>query len=168
MESFAERFIKILADQGSITNQDADSIIKDFKSRSQESLVYFLVDEGLVQKNQILKALSRYYNLPSFDATGYLFDNDLVGSFPREFLTSNGIIPLSMEQSILTVVAAEPDQAGLASRIMEYMDANVEFVVGIKRDIWDAIQEFYYTSVTDTDFVEKEENAEDESIVDEI
>jgi len=41
MESFTERFIKILADQGSITNQDADSIIKDFKSRSQESYKNF-------------------------------------------------------------------------------------------------------------------------------
>lgn len=170
-QTFVERFAKILADQGSITQSDAESLIKDFKTRSKEAVVYFLIDEGLVPKNQVLKALSRYFNLPSFDASGYLFDHSLVHSFPTDFLTSNGIIPLSLEQDILTVVASQPDQAGLEARIGEYSDAAVEFAVGIKRDIWDAIQEFSDESLTlegqnMTDELDEEEGA-DESIVDE-
>lgn len=169
-QTFVEKFAKILADQDFVSQADAESLIKDFKTKSKETLVYFLIDEGLVQKNQVLKALSRYFNLASFDASGYLFDHALVNSFPVDFLTSNGIIPLSLEQDILTVVASQPDQAGLEARIGEYSDAAVEFVVGIKRDIWDAIQEFSDESLTvsgqnRTDGIEEEEA--DESIVDE-
>jgi hypothetical protein len=167
VETFAQKFSKILAEQGFITSEAAASISRDFKTRSKESLVYFLIDEGLVPRNEILKALSRYFNLPSFDSVGYLFDHDLVGSFPKDFLISNGLIPMSLQDDILVVVASDPDQSGLASRVMQFTDANVEFVVGIKRDIWDAIQEFSDKSLTDPEYIEEKETGEDESAVDE-
>ena len=167
-ETFVQKFAKILADQRSIDKKEAFLIAEDFKTRSKESLVYFLIDEGLVPKDEILKALNRYFNIPSFDAIGYFFDNSLVGMFPIEFLTSNGVVPMSLEQGIMTVVASDPDQSGLRARIMEYTDADIEFVVGIKRDIWDAAREYSQKSLTAENTAEEEEEiGQDESVVDE-
>lgn len=165
MESFITKFSDILQKIGAINTKQAQDLKKDFKSRSSDAVIYFLLDEGIVTKENILKALSQYYNMPSFDVSGYFFEHDLVSGFSPDFLRSNSIIPLTEENDILTVVAADPEIPGLTPRIEKHTDATVQYVVGLKRDIWDAIREFSELSVTEDSYEEldnEEEEAEEE------
>lgn len=167
MATFAEKFVDILGKQKSITEAEETSLIRDFKERSQDALIDFLLEEGLVPKNEILRALSTYYQVPSFDVVGYLFDHDLVHSFPQQFLRFNAIMPADLEEGILLIVTTKPNEPDLATRISQYFpNATIEFVVSIKQDILDAIREFYGKSLT-TEGQEEFETEED-SIVDEF
>lgn len=173
---FAKKFCDILLKQRSISSAEAKKMQQEFADRSQDTFDYFLISEGLVSKENVLEALSEYYGVPSIDVTGYFFDHDLVIDFPKDFLLSNVIIPMQLDQEILTIVASQPDVPGLLEdigRFTKYYD--IEFLVGLSQDIRDAIEEYYDESDTYihdlTDEDESDENVQDENvdqIIDEI
>ena len=75
----------------------------------QDEFDNFLLQEGLVAKENLLKALSEYYQVPPFDVIGHFFDHDLVIEFPTRFFMRNEIIPLQeINDNMLYVVAANP------------------------------------------------------------
>jgi len=74
---------------------------------------------------------------------GYFFDHNLITKFPKGFLLRSRIIPLEVDQNMLIVVASNPDDPGLESKIREYVSYEVNFMVGLNRDICDSVKEFY-------------------------
>lgn len=136
-------------------------LLKEFGNRSKDGFINFLLDEAYLSKHDVLTILSLVYKVPSFDTVGAFFNHDFIQQFPVDFMRSNSIIPYDEENDIMVVIAADPDQSGLVSRISEYTDAVIEFNVGLKRDIWDAIREFSDSSLTaeteDNNFDEEEE-----------
>jgi hypothetical protein len=157
-------FIDCLTDiciaQGSLGAQDKEPIKKTFNERSEPQFEQFLLDEGLVEKDQLLKALSQYYNIPSIDVVGYFFSHHLVRMFPKDVMLRNGFIPYDHEGDIMIVVAAEPDDEELPALIGRYVSYDVTFMAGIFNDITDAVKEFYDESLV---VMESEEyDAEDE------
>lgn len=169
--TFVEKLTDILIKQGSITDKMGHDLKEQFYNRSKEAFDYFLLEEGLVSREDILKALSEYYQVPALDTevpvsagddTGYFFDHNLLMNFPEDFLVENVIIPVRIDQDILTILANEPDKPGLREKIGEYSSYVTEFRVGLKQDIIDAIREYYDESITyidditDSDEVEKE------------
>lgn len=152
MEDFVSRFAKILEEMSALPKKDLDDLRKNFRGRGQDAVIDFLLFEGVVDKGILLDALARFYNTPSFDVTGFLFDHELVSSFPVDFLEGNAIIPLTDEQDIITVVAADPTVRNLTPRIEEYTDSVVRYVVGLKQDILDAIEEFSQISDAEENF----------------
>ena len=147
-KTFVENLCNILVRQGSVSEKEADAMKKDFENRSKDAFDYFLTSEGLVTKENVLKALSEYYGIPSVDVVGYFFDHDLVIDFPKDFLLRHAIIPMEMDQEILTVVASQPDMPGLLEDIGRLTKYDIEFLVGNKQDIIDAIEEYYDESNT--------------------
>lgn len=170
MADFVNGFLDILKKQKSIGDKEFDSLKKDFAGRSQDTLVYFLIDQGMVPKNEVLSALSKYFQVPSFDVSGYMFDHNLVASFDEDLMTSQCFIPLNESDDILVVITDNPDSSGLDELILENTDAEVVFYVGIKRDILDAIQEFYEVAVTEDEIEDEEEefDEDDFSITDDL
>ena len=99
-----------------------------------------------------------------------------------------GFVPLEVESDILSVVASEPDKEGFESMIRDYVSYDIVFMVGLRRDICDAVKEFYDVSPADvdedqdlreereledeakiledgTDFIIKEEDSSEEAIL---
>ena len=126
----------------------------------------FLIEEGIVQECDLLKALCQYYNVEPFDVAGYFFDHELITKFPKGFLLREGIIPVEVDNDIMSVVASDPDKDGLESMIKEYVSYDVVFMAGIRRDICDAVKEFFDKSVSEIDDDEdlrEERNLESEA-----
>lgn len=72
-ETLVEELCAILQKKGAFNASEAQSIKKLFRERSQAAFDDFLLEEGLVRKEDLLVALSEYYQVPSFDVTGYFF-----------------------------------------------------------------------------------------------
>lgn len=142
-KDFVEGFCKILVKNGAVSQKEADSMVKNFHNRSQTAFDFFLIDEGLVSKEKVLKALSDYYKVPSMDVTGYFFDHDLLRNFPKDFLLEHAVIPMEVDQDILILVASRPDAPGLLEGVEEHTSYEAEFLVGETQSILDAIQEYY-------------------------
>lgn len=148
-ETFAQALCEVLVKQRVVSEAEGRALARAFKSSEKENFDDFLLEEGLVDENVLLRALGQYYQLPAVDVTGYFFDTQLLRNFPKDFLLRNRIIPLEVEDDFMTVVASDPDNQDLLSAIGAYTSEDIQFRVGLGRDISDAVKEFYDKSPTD-------------------
>jgi hypothetical protein len=150
-KTFVDRLTEILVKQGTITAKQAQAYRHDFEESSKEVFDDFLLEEGLILEEDLLKALSSYYQVPATDVMGFFFDRALLQNFPKDFLIRNGVIPLEMEDDILIMVASDPSDLELEARVGAFSPNDIQFYVGLRRDIEDAIKEFYDKSDTEVD-----------------
>lgn len=147
-ETFAAELAAVLVEYHGMTAKVAEDIQRSFAESDNESFDDFLLAEGLIEKEDLLDALSRYYKVPSFDVDGYFFQTLLLHEFPKDFLLRHEMIPLEVDEDILVLIAANPQKDGLIHAIGDFVSYDVTFYVGITRDICDAVKEFYDKSVT--------------------
>lgn len=148
-ETFAEKLSEILVKQRSIPASETPSLAQAFAESEHEYFDDFLFEEGLVNKPDLLDALSAYYKVPAFDADGYFFERSLLLKFPKDFLIRNGSIPLEVEENMLMVVTSEPDKDGLERAFRQFVTYDINFLVGLRQDIIEAIEDFYDESLTE-------------------
>lgn len=148
-ESFAHAISDILVKHKIVNEVEGRALQRSFKNSDKENFDEFLLEEGLVEEAALLNALSDYYQVPAVDVTGYFFDTELLSNFPKDFLLRNSIIPLEMEDDILIIVANNPDNTDLLPALGVYTSEDIQFRVGLGRDICDSVKEFYDTSLTE-------------------
>ena len=142
-EKFVEKISSILMEQGTISSEESKALQKAFKESAKEAFDNFLLEEGLVDEANLLKALAQYYQVPGFDVIGYFFNTYLLHMFPKDFLTRNACIPIEVDENIMIMVASEPDDLALLARVGEHVSYGIRFRVGIRRDIVSSVREFY-------------------------
>lgn len=162
--SFVQRLTTSLLANQAITQKEADSLVAMFHDRAKGRVDNFLLDEGMVEREELLKALSSVYQVPFFDVNGYFFEHELLHTFPKDVLIAKGIIPLQVDEDILIVVASNPEDPELLDVIGHSVSYDIQFNVGIHRDIIDSIEEYYDQSVIldDEDDYEDDESFEDD------
>jgi hypothetical protein len=158
--SFEAGLLTILIKMHVIAGADALAIEQSFHDSDVDQFDEYLLSEGIVDEENLLQALSEYYQVPAFDVVGYFFERHYVCMFPKDMLLRNEIIPLEVDENIMVMVAARPDNPELLSEIGEFVSYDIQFYVGIGRDICDAVKEFYDKADTedDTDEDRNEEN----------
>lgn len=149
--SVVEALCAILVKHHVIPAKEQASILQGFKNSSADYFEEFLIDQGLVDDVNVLKALSEHYQVPATDVVGHFFDQLLLHMFPKDFLLRNSIVPLKVDEDIMVMVASDPSDPELLPRVGEYVSYDVTFHVGLRRHIEDAIKEFYDASLTQED-----------------
>jgi hypothetical protein len=147
--SFAKELVHILLKNRVVSDKEAFNLQKLFKESAKEHFDDFLLEEGLVSKEDLLRALSQLYRVPVVDVEGYFFQTFLLHKFPKDVLHRNAFIPMDVDEDIMTIVASEPDDPRLLPLIGEYVSYDIVFRVGLRLDITDAITEFYDKAVTE-------------------
>jgi Type II secretion system (T2SS), protein E, N-terminal domain len=142
-EKIVSELTAILLKNKMVSEKEAHALQRVFQESSRDNFCDFLLEEGLVEEEDLLHALSQYYKVPSFDVHGYFFEHFLVHRFPKEFMLLNGFIPLEVDEDSLVVVAADPEVPGLESAMRNFVSYDIIFFVGLRRDIIDAVEEFY-------------------------
>lgn len=150
---------KVLVQLNYLSTEDAHALHEAFKRSEVERFEEFLLDEDVVNKEDLLKCLQIYYKLPAIDVVGILFEHNLIVKFPTEIMLNAGFIPYQRDGDILQVIAARPQDAELPEIISEYVSYESVFMVGIYRDICDAVKEFHDQALTT---IEEDEQEEDE------
>lgn len=146
-DAFIHGLSEILVKQGVLTKQRAGEVEQAFHESPSDNFDEFLIEEGFVEPDELLRALSAYYNVPSFEAEGYFFDQTLVRDFPKDVLLRHAAIPLRLDGDILVVVAANPAEHDLETILRRYTNNDIIFFVGLRRSICDAVKEFYDESL---------------------
>ena len=152
-----------------ITLDDAEPLKKAFQDSDHAVFDEFLLEEGIVEAEDLLKAKSIYYQVPLFDVVGHFFETPLLHLFPEDFLKRNAIIPLEADEDSMVLIANDPSMSNLLPDIGEYVSYDIHFYVGLYTDIYDAIEEFYDTALTqeplDSDLREEHLLMREEKIV---
>ena len=131
-----------------IQPEDVVALRHSFSQRDDIAFEDFLLEEGIVEKTDLLEALSQYYKVPQLDVVGEFFDHYLVRLVPKDVLLTHLMIPYMRENDNLWVVAAEPNDPHLPVVLGKYLSHNFNFMVGLPQDIRDAVQEYYDESNT--------------------
>lgn len=157
--SFVQRLTTSLLANQAITQKEADSLVTMFHDRAKGRVDNFLLDEGMVEREELLKALSDVYQVPYFDTNGYFFEHELLHTFPKDVLISKGIIPLQVDEDVLIVVASNPEDPELLDVIGHSVSYDIQFNVGIHRDILESIEEYFDQSILLDDIDDYEDDA---------
>lgn len=168
--SIVQKFIASLVKNQAITSAQAGEF-ESIYATNNDALVELLLSEGIVTRRDVLIALGQSYQVPWFDVTGYFFDHQLVHVFPKDFLLRNSIIPLMIDEDELIIVAAQPSD-DLLPQFGEYVSWDIQFHVGIRRHIEDAVKEFYdesivYDTPEDLDLEQERRMAQKETEIEE-
>jgi hypothetical protein len=165
-ETFAQELCDILAAHHVVSPAESRAMHRAFKNSSKDDFPDFLLSEGLVEEEPLLEALAEYYQVPAVDVVGYFFDGFELHKFPKEFLLENNCIPLEVEGNVMIIVASDPANPDLPEAINKFVEYDIQFRVGLARDIQDSVKEFYESSLTDIDDDtddDKEHSAEKEA-----
>lgn len=149
--TFVNGFVQTLVRMNIISKEEGQAADKAFHDSAKENFVDFLLEEGLVEREDILKALSQYYKVPAFDVVGHFFEHNLLHQFPKDVMLRNAFIPIEVDENMLIAVASEPDNPDLLAIIGENVSYDVRFDVGIRLDITDAIEEYYERALTEVE-----------------
>lgn len=150
-KGFESGFLEVLVRLKYIEPEEAIQLLLKYDESDVDQFDEFLLTEGIVEQEELLEALSEYYQVPFFDVTGYFFETHLLRMFPKDMLLRNEIIPLQVDENMLIVVAANPNNADLLFEIGENVSYDIRFHVGVARDICDAVKEYYDKADTEDD-----------------
>ena len=155
-----------------LLNVSEISVLKDnFKKQSEVAFEDFLLEEGLLSKEQLLEALSELYQVPSLDVVGVFFEHHLVTMFPKDVMLRNIFIPYERDGDVLVVIAYNPNNNTLSEIIGNYVSYDATYFVGLPRDICDSVKEFFDPSIEEqeADFIPEEvKEKEEETSIDDI
>ena len=98
--SFAKDLTHILLKNKVISDKEAYSLQKLFKESSKENFDDFILEEGLVSKEDLLQALSQLYKVPALDVDGYFFQTFLLHKFPKDVLHRHAFIPMDVDDEV--------------------------------------------------------------------
>jgi type IV pilus assembly protein PilB len=161
---YVDELTNILLKTQALEPELAKGLAEAFANSSHERFDDFLLEEGLVDKAGLLKALSILYQVPYMDVEGYFFDSFLLHKFPKDFLIRNAIIPYQQDENMLLVVAADPSDSELLDKIGAHVSYDIRFNVGIYTDIITMIRMYYDTSLTEPVDEDKELHREDQAL----
>lgn len=153
-EAFVKGLVKILHKQHVISKDEADSLAEAFKGSAKEYFDDFLLDEGIVEKDDLLPALAEYYQVPAFDTVGFFFNHTLLRMFPKNLLFNRAMIPMMRDENMLVMVVSNPNDEDLLVQIGNHVSYDIRFNVGIRQDIMDAVEEYYAQSLSGPVFEE--------------
>jgi hypothetical protein len=162
-KGFEAGFLEVLVQLTFITPEDAIELLKRYDESDVDQFDEFLLSEGIIEQEELLEALSQYYQVPSFDVVGYFFETHLLRMFAKDMLLRNEIIPMQVDENMMIVVAANPNNSELLFEIGENVSYDIRFYVGIARHICDAVKEYY--DKADTEDVEEDEDLRKEHLL---
>lgn len=148
-QAFVRKLVAIMVSLELIEIGKAKQIVAEFNASETEHFDDFLIEQGLVDREDVLEALSTHFGVPPFDVVGHFFDTNDLRKFPKDFLLRHAVVPRAIDGDTMVVVAAEPEKPGLESALRDFVSYDVVFEVGIRGDIYDAIKEYYDKSLTE-------------------
>ena len=152
-----EEAFNLLVKQNVLSQEQADEMNT---AQVSGDITTFLLQKGIAKK-ALLEMLHVHYNTPSFDMQGVSFHAELLELFVREALERYCFIPLKKEGDRLSVIAADPTNQAMKNEIEESGFKNVSYLVGLKKDIFNAIETFY-PEEEEGDEQEQQEEKEDD------
>ncbi len=135
-----------LVDKGLVSERDVENAISSARV-NQVDVSKILSEDYKVPKEEILKALSQFYNCQAWDPAGRSIPDDIKGRLAPEFLKKNMCAPIEKKDGTLLVAVEDPyDLTRLDSIKAMNLAPRHDFLVGIRQDILDYINTSYGTA----------------------
>jgi len=120
---------EIFLEFGLIDKEILHKILK--RQFSTEELIgQLLIKEGMINYDDLAKALSVQYRMPYFDLSNYPPPRELLAVSSTELLNKYNFIPLKKLPHKTIILIADPNNREMIAEITKFYNGNVEFFVG--------------------------------------
>jgi type IV pilus assembly protein PilB len=156
-----EKIGEILCREGQITKGQLDQSLQ-YQKRNGGRIGSILVKLGYIDTETIVNVLSRKYNFPSIDISGRHIDESLLKLLPYELSKEYMAFPISLNNNILLVTAADPSNPKTIEDLQRFTKLSIKAGVSLELDIVEAYKKYYQISEEEykklIDREEEEEN----------
>ncbi len=138
-----KRIGDLLKDEGIITDQEIGLSLKEQRATG-ERVGDILLRLGLVTQTELAQAVAKQSGLEFLELRNYTPPKDALRSLPLAFAKDNALLPVAVEDSVLTVATNEPENSkvlDLASRIAK---KKLALVIASASQIQRHIEKDYY------------------------
>jgi type II secretory ATPase GspE/PulE/Tfp pilus assembly ATPase PilB-like protein len=138
-----KRIGDLLKDEGIITDQEIGLSLKEQRA-TRERVGDILLRLGLVTQTELAQAIAKQSGLEFLELRNYTPPKEALKSLPLAFAKDNALLPVAVEDSVLTVATNEPENSkvlDLASRIAK---KKLAFVIASSSQIQRHIEKDYY------------------------
>ena len=124
-----------------ITREELNDAVIAARERNKP-VERFLVEDLEIDKSDVLKSLSRYYNLPAVEYSVDMdLPADLMAGLDPGMMEKQGWVPAGFENGDLLVAMADPDDLECLARIRErFSDYTVRAAVAMKKDVLNMVR----------------------------
>jgi hypothetical protein len=144
-EGSSARLGDILVTQDSISREDLEGFIKEDYEEGTP-LGRQLVGRGVVKEGDVARALAEQSGLPYVDLDAEGIDLLKIRQFGETYLTQHIFVPLTVDQSFITLATASPLSAEVQANVEKQYNRKVRMVIASERQIVSAIQKAFYIS----------------------
>jgi hypothetical protein len=134
---------EILLEQGFIEMVQLNEALEAQKHQRNKKLGEIMVEMGYATYKMIGVALSIQYNVPFIDLSGHVIDPRLRELVPAELAKRWRIVPLSLEEKILTIAVDDPAEQTAHDELRQRTGLTVTYVVSTPQDIARVVARYY-------------------------
>jgi len=123
------------------------------------NLTQFLVHEGYIKEEDIVKCISSQFGYPYLPLAAYDVPRSVLKTVPSYLAEKYWLVPIDKIGNLLTVVMANPLDVEAVSAIEKETGCNVQPFVGMRSDIAKAIERLYNITMDDRLFKKDKKDA---------
>jgi hypothetical protein len=138
-----KRIGDILLEQGFVDRVQVEEALETQAQQRDKKLGEIMVDMGYATYKMIGIALAIQYNIPFMDLSSQTIDPQLRNLVPVKIARRRQIMPLSLQQGVLTIAIADPTEESAQEELRNQTGLTVITVVATPQDIARAITRFY-------------------------
>jgi general secretion pathway protein E len=129
---------KLLVEQGKISERDVERALLG-QAEMGGMFGQVLVKLGLVSELDVATALGQQLDMPLQASSDYPKEPLLIEGVAQEFLVSNGVVPISTSENLVTFAASVPQDAFLQKALSLAIEKDISLALGLETDIARAI-----------------------------
>lgn len=134
---------EILIDQGFITAAELERALAVQRRQRDRKLGELMVEMGYVSHKMVGIALAIQYNVPFLSLAAHTPDPELRRLVSASFALHWQVLPLALDQGVLTVVVADPAATDYKELLMRSSGHAITEVVATAQELSRAILDFY-------------------------
>jgi type IV pilus assembly protein PilB len=108
--------------------------------REQRWLGAILVEQGMIDEEQLAKALAEQWRLPYFALNGFYVDQEFFKTIPVELMYRYPFVPYEDRDGVLTIVLADPTNLPLLDELELVLRRELRFGIGSRSGILEALK----------------------------
>ncbi len=138
-----------LLEIGKVNRADLDRAL-EVQRQTKQKLGRILIDLGTVSEEDIRLAYSRLLQIPIWEKKKD-DRNPLLENVPKVFLIANRVLPLGLNDGVLNIALADPQDSLLAETIALATSKEVRVFAGCEKDILASLETMYEGEVKEED-----------------
>ena len=162
--SIREKIISALRESEFVDKKRLEAFIKESRPGGEGDIIKRLIDGELIPEDQLLVLLSRELGIPPIDMSRVTLDKEAMGLIPEKVMKRHIFAPISHIGKQLTIAISDPTDVLALDDIRVITKCDVEVVLAKKRDLQNAIKNYYGGG--EEDFTAIIERTEEDSATD--